>query len=234
MSETQVYVSQDTLLEGDEFALVNLKGTKRGELVIMDFFTEQAIEENAYQVRAGTKSTAITGDVAITDPASEMCADATTGVTIIPVEAWISLNNEGGDAVEVAIKSVGSVSSAGTSFTPLNLCIGGKGAMFTARTKTAGGCTVTAEAATTTRQHYHVTKEYAKDSAAEWQGGNICNPHPRGGDLGMRLNPIVWSPAILPVLKGSACVYIQIASASTGPGYFAHLDVIELPTDCVA
>ena len=90
-------------------------------------------EGRVYQVRAGTLTTPIVGDVLITDSAAEMCADAVAGTTIIPVAMNISVRLGTGIAHEYAAKSVATVSSAGTAFVPLNLKVGGSAATSTAR-----------------------------------------------------------------------------------------------------
>ena len=212
-NQLQVYVNQDSPRAEAESNWADLKGTKRGEVCVVDFLTEMVLEGRGYQVRAGTKSTAITGDVAITDTAAEQCVDAASGMTFMPFETMISVNNQGGDGFECAGKSVGAVSTAGTLFTPLPLYSGGTASRCTSRNKTAGGCTVTAELATTTRQHFHYSEEFVGDNANEEQ-----------------VVGILWTPRIIPVCQGAACFYVQIASASTGPGYFVHTNWIEMPT----
>ncbi len=232
---TEVYVAQDILQAGGELDVVNLKGTKRGELCIMDFWTEMAIDGHAYQIRAGTISAAIGADAtAITDAAAEIAVTArNSAMTFLPAEAWITLATEATDSVEVAIKSIGTAHTAGTgAFVPLNLLVGGVPSQLYADAKTTGGVVVGAELATDTRQHFHVTKEYAKDSALEWQGKNMMRPW-YGGDLGHRVNPIIWRPVVPPVLKGTACCYIQVAGA-TACTYFGHMDWVELPTAMVS
>jgi len=235
---TEVYVSQDTLLTGDEMGEVQMKGTKRGELVVIDFLTEMALEQNAFQVRMGTVTTAITGDEVVTDQAAECAISAQTGTTFIPVLGWITLNNEGGDANEICFKSVGTshTIASGTVFTPLPLYSGGRPAVTKADVQSAGGVTVAAEAATTTRQHFHMCQEFVKDSGAEWRSKNLTSRMPlKGGNKGwVRTNPVIWAPNCPPVLVGTACLYMQCASASTAAGYFAHIDYIELPTTSVS
>ena len=232
---TQVFVAQDTPQVADELGEAYLKGTKRGELCVMDFFIEQVIEENAFQVRAGTVTTAITGDVAITDQAAEMAIAATLGTTMLPVEVWISIDvDPATDPLEIGIKSVAGTYTlaSGVVVVPLNLCLGGKAAATPCEAQTGGGVTVPAETATTTRQHLHFSKEFAKDSGTEWAGKNTNKPSLQG-DLGRRNNPMIWTPTLVPVLKGAACFYIQVAGGAA-PNYFAHIDYIELPTTSVS
>ena len=235
MSEVQVLVNQDVPRSVDEGVWTGLKGTKRGEICIIDFYTQMVIEENAYQIRAGTVTTAITGDEAITDTKAEMAVAALAKTTIMPCEVWITLNNMGGDSVEQAAKSVGaSTMTGGTAFEPLNLFIGGKAPITKGMVGTAGGVVVAAEVDTTTRQHFHATQEFANDSGAErTQTSHYHYPTSKTSGTGVNCNPLIWHPAILPILAGAACFYVQIASATTAPGYFAHIDYIELPTTSV-
>jgi len=209
----QVTVGQDSPQAYAEGNFQPLKGTKRGEVCVVDFLTECVLEGRGFQVRAGTKSTAITGDIVLTDTASEMCVEAESGVTFLPLEVDIGLNNLAGDGLEMGGKSVGTLSSAGTLFTPLPLYSGGTVSLCRARTKTAGGVTVAAEATTTTCQHFVYVEEFVGDTANEQVH---CG--------------VLWIPRLVPVLNGTSCFYVQIASATAGPGYFAHINYVEMPT----
>ena len=219
MAEDQVRVNQDSPRAAGEGQWIDAKGTKRGELCVIDFLTEMALEGRAYQVRAGTVTTAITADVALTDTDAEMCADAGDGVTIMPVEAMISIDTHVNDEIEIAGKSVATASTVGTAFKPLPLLIGGPAARATARVDGAGVTQVTAELTTTTVRHFNTVAEFSPTD---------------GGDPHMAINPTLWQPRVPPVLNGIRCFYIQIGSKSTGCTYFAHFDFIELLTVNVA
>ena len=95
--------------------------TTMGHLVVVNFYQAMILDGRGYQVRAGTVTTPATGDVAITDTDAEMCADAASGTTIMPMYAQITLDAQGGDAFESAGKSVTVVSNAGAAFVPLPL-----------------------------------------------------------------------------------------------------------------
>ena len=205
-SEILVKVNQDSPRAESEGVHAYLKGTKRGEACVVDFYTEMALEGRAFQVRAGTVTTHLTGDVEITDTKAEMCADAADGTTIMPVYFNIHVEALGGTLPIIACKSVGVVSSAGTAFVPLPLLMGGTASAATARVAAAGGCTVTAELATTTRRHFSIT----------------CAT--------VDIPPVIWEPRVPPILKGAACFYVQVGATTTGPNYFASFDFIELPT----
>lgn len=189
-----------------------------GDLVIMDWMTHAIMMGLGYQVRAGTITTPLVGDVVITDTAAEMCVDALSGYSIIPMYANISIRLGTGTLHEYAIKSVGSVSSAGTAFVPLplrtkNPITGGTAtaAVTTARVQAAGAVTVTAELATTTVRHW-----------------SFANPVAAGA--GHEPVEHVWQPLHPPFLDGATCLYVQIAATGTGPSYYANLDYIEAPT----
>lgn len=184
-----------------------------GALVVMNFVQKAILDGKAYQVRAGTVTTPLTGDgTALTDAAAEMCADAATGLTILPYYAALSIDVWTADNSEGAIKSVGAVSSAGTAFVPLPLKQGGAAASSTARVAGTGGVTVTAELATTTRRYLHWTAE---------EGGTPAT------DVSLHTNPIIWDAAMrAPRLDGPACFYLQESLAT----YFANFEYIELAT----
>ena len=192
-----------------------------GVQVMMDFYTYMALAGASFQVRAGTITTPLVGDVVLTDTAAEYCADAPAGMTLIPVYNNISLRLNVALANEFAIKSVAAVSTVGTAFVPLPLKTVGPQlaatpsvASCTARVTAAGGVTVTAEAVTTTRRHWSYSQPTGNTTA--------------GTNLGI-YNGIVpdWAPRMPPVLAGPACCYVKIAAAATGPSYYANMDWIE-------
>jgi len=190
----------------------DIKLNRRAEVCICDWYTQMALEGRAFQVKAGTVTAPLVGQVVITDTAAEMCADASTGTTLIPVYAHIAVNLGTGTLHEYAAKSVGAKSTAGTAFVPLPLYIGGPASVCAARVAaTAGSVTVTAELATTTRCHWHVANPLAVAA------GHGFTSH-------------MWQPRTPPPLVGPACFYIQVSATTTGPSYFASFDYIELPT----
>ncbi|TFG79876.1 MAG: hypothetical protein E4H19_16015, partial [Chromatiales bacterium] len=159
--------------------------TTMGEQVVVDFFTAAMLDGRGYQVRAGTITAPLTGDIVITDTAAEMAVDAASGTTIIPVQAvahFESLN--GGTLPEIAIKSVATASSAGTAFVPLKMKTDGSASVSTARVQAAGSVTVTAELATTTLRHY---------------SGLVATVGTGGA-------PFLWEPKGAPVLVGAQCL----------------------------
>lgn len=180
--------------------------TTLGDQVVTDFIQAQILDGRGYQVRAGTITTPLTGDVAITDTAAEMCADAASGTTLIPFYMEVDIEALGGTLPQVAAKSVATVSSAGTAFVPLALKTDASAAVTTARVQAAGAVTVTAELATTTLQHYLRTMTVAGDVQARWE------------------------PLRAPVLVGAQCFYVQVGSVTTGSTYFGHFNYIEAPT----
>ena len=198
------------------FGNASLAGS--GQLVIMDWMTHALMMGMGYQVRAGTITTPLVGDVAITDTAAELCVDALSGYTIIPMTMNVSIRLGTGTLHEYAVKSVDVVSSAGTAFVPLplrtkNPTTGGTAtaAVTTARVQAAGAVTVTAELATTTRRHWSWANPVAVGA-----GNDDSIP--------------AWEPLRPPFLDGAVCLYAQIAATTTGPSYYANLDYLEAPT----
>lgn len=212
MADTRIYVAQDVLPAVGETAWTEWRGSKRGEAYITDFYLRHVLEQRAYQVRAGTITAPLTGDILITDAAAEMSADVASGTTIIPVylNAHVESLN-GGTLHEIAAKSVATVSSVGAAFTPLPMYSGGPASVATARVAAAGGVTVTAELATTTLRHFSNLVAVAGDvilANHEWR--------------------------MPPVLNGPRSFYVQVAGTTAGPLYFAHFDFIEMPTIAVS
>lgn len=213
MSDQRVYVAHDTLEAGAEGTYMAAKGNKLGFEILMDFYTQMAIEGRVYQVRAGTKSDPAVGDIVITNTTADMCVDAPLGTTIMPVYFNISYNLAAASLFETAGKSVATASTVGAAFVPLNLKSDGPAATSTARVAETGsaavGVTVTTETAATTLRHFSTSQPVA---------------------AGAYTTTYDWEPTAPPVLIGVRCFYIQVAAAATGPSYFAHFDYIELPT----
>ncbi len=213
MADLRGYVQQDSLGAGGENTWVAAKASKLGFQITMDFYTQMAMEGRVYQVRAGTISVPAVGDADITDTAAEMCADAVSGTTLIPVYCNVSYNLAAATLFEMAGKSVATVSTVGAAFVPLNLKSDGAAAASTARVAQTGsaavGVTVTAETAATTLRHFSMSQPIA---------------------AGAYTTTYDWEPKAPPVLPGPRCFYVQIAADTTGPSYFAHFDYIELPT----
>ena len=207
-------VQQNSLSAFGESTLSPGIASRLGLEVVLDFYTWAALMGRAYQVRAGTITTPLVGDVVVTDTAAEMCADAATGTPIIPVNLNIGLRLLTGTLHEYAAKSVATVSSAGTAFVPLPLRSNGAAAVATARVQAAGAVTVTAELATTTLRHWNFSNPAAGATGALPTAGY----------------DLQWNPRMPPVLVGPRCFYVQIAATGTGPSYYANFDFLEFET----
>ncbi len=212
MSDQRILVAQDSLAAAGENTWTPQKGNKMGFPILMDFYTQMALEGRVFNITAGTISVPLVGDALIIDGAAEMAVNAVSGTTIIPVFTNVSINLGTGTLHEYAGKSVATVSSGGTAFVPLNLLSGGVAAVSTAAVGAAGGVSVTAELATTTLRHWSWSQPIA---------------------LGAYMSTYDWSPRCPPVLVGPRCYYVQIA-ASAGPSYFASIDYIELLSTSVS
>ncbi len=189
-----------------------------GAQVVMDFYLKAALDGRAFQVRAGTITTPLVGDVVITDTAAEFCVDPAAGLTIMPVQQFVSVRLGTGTLHEYAVKSVAAASSAGAAFVPLLLKPTGAASACTARVAAAGGVTVTAELATTTRRHW------SWSNPAAFSTGALPSDYHHE-----------WVPKMPPILSSTAgtaqCLYTQIAATGTGPSYYANLDWIEFATN---
>lgn len=185
-----------------------------GALVVIDFYAKAVLDGYGFQVRAGTITTPLVGDVDLTDAAAEWAVDVATGGTLIPIQYDLSIRLGTGTLHEYAIKSVATASTAGTVFVPLPLWSAGPAAaLTTARVSAAGGVTVTAELATTTLRHWSHSNPLAIVTA----GGGTQDSHK-------------WQPLRPPRLVGVRSLYGQIAAATTGPSYYCSLDYLDIPT----
>ncbi len=210
------YVNQKSPRAESEGVWAGLKANKRGEACVIDFFTEMALEGRAFQVRAGTITTPLTGDVLITDTKAEMASDIILGVTFIPVFLNIAIRLGTGTLHEYAAKSVAAaVTTPGTAFVALPLYTGGVASLCSASTGAAGGVVVAAEVVTTTRRHWSYSNPVAVAAGHSW------TTH-------------VWEPRVPPVLAGVASFYVQVAATTTGPDHYSSYDYIELPTISVS
>ena len=208
MSTLIGYVQQNSPRAISEGLEAMPKINRRGELCVIDFYTQMVQEGRAYQLRLGTITTPVTGDVLITDANAEAVIDAGAGLIIIPVEAQVDIEALGGTLPQVCVKAVGTVSTAGAAFVPLPLFLDDNNpkaaSRSTARVAAAGGCTVTAEAATTTQQLYARTLATAA------------------------LEEAIWRPTMPPFVGNDGCVYLQVGSVTTGSTYFAHMNWLEM------
>lgn len=184
-----------------------------GMQVIMDFYTWAVVSGAGYNVRHGTITTPEVGDVVITDAKAEMAVAAASGLTVLPIAANISFRLAAGTLFESAGKSVAaSTMTGGTAFVPLPLRTAGpdggtaSAALASAMVGSAGGVTVAAELATTTRRHFSWSQPIAAGAWDTWYD---------------------WRPTAPPVLAGPACFYLQIAGTGTGPSYYASFDFLE-------
>lgn len=181
-----------------------------GAQIVMDFYTKAMLAGCGMQVRAGTITTPLVGDVVLTDTAAEFCVDPGAGLVLLPVSQIISVRLATGTLHEYATKSVLTASTVGAAFVLLPLLIGGRASGSTGRVAAAGGVTVTAELATTTRRHWSWS-----NPAAGFTGALPGDQHQE------------WTPRTPPPILVGTCLYTQIAATGTGPSYYANLDVLE-------
>jgi len=195
--------------------------TSMGELVAVDFITAALLDGRGYQVRVGTIATGIAAQDVIADATAEMCVDAATGYTTIPIRFGIGIRGIAtGTTLQVAVKGVGAVSTAGTDFVPLPLKQGGTAAPAASARAAAGAVTVAAELATTTRRLF------------EFESVNTQTPTSALGAV--ELVTLAASAADLRYIGvGPACVYVQVAATTAFNLYFATLDELLFPTALV-
>jgi len=207
----RLWVNQDTPRSASEGTWVGLKGTKRGEACVIDFFTEMMLEGRAFQIRAGSLTTPLVGDVVITTTAAEYALNAPQGVCALCCTLDISINLGTGTLHEYALKSLDGTAT-GTAFVPLNLMMDSDApaSRCTALVDGTGGTVVGTEAATTTRRHWS-----ASNPVAVGAGHSFTSYH--------------FEPRTPPAIANVAYFFVQIAATTTGPSYFSSMDYIELP-----
>lgn len=208
-AELQVLVNQDAPRAAGEGAYIAVKGTKRGEMCVLDFYAAMYLEQRAFSVRIGSVSAPVTSDTAITTLEADMCADVVAGLTLIPTFFNFAANVMTGTANEVGFKAVSSASTAGTVFVPVPLYVGGRAAVSTARAQATGNCTVADDAVTTTRE------------IAAWANGIAA---------GAYTTTFQYKPRLPHVVAGAGGVYVQVGATTTGCEYWAAFEYIELST----
>ena len=222
MSEEHTYGFYETALTAPgQASWQRSKQSIRGEQRVIDFLAEMLQEARGYQVRLGTVTTPVAMDSVLTDAAAELCYDAGTGLTIIPIKLGVTPREIATAlTVSVALKGVGTVSSAGTAFTPLPLLQGGATASGTARAANNGGVTVTAELPTTTVKIF------------EFESNFTQAPTTILGAMAL-LSVALANAQLQYVGKGPACIYLQLGSAVAFPLTHSFLNVLEIPTTSV-
>lgn len=200
---------------------VESKHSVRGEQRIIDFMSQMLQEGRCYQIRAGTIATGIAMENVMNDTVASMCYDAGSGLTIIPIQFGMAAREIATAlTVQVALKGVGAVSSAGTAFIPLPLLQGGSAASGSARVA-SDAVTVAAELATTTVRIFEYENVMTHTA--------LGNP-----TVGLQQLTVAASSSQLQYVgKGAACIYMQAAAATAFPLYFAHLNVMELLTTAI-
>ncbi len=209
MSNLRVYAKTQSAPRATDDSWVPLRSSRDGSPIAVPWLMALAIEGKTYQVRAGTITAPVTGDEGIVDTDAEMCVDAATNTTVIPLNVQVHIENVNGRTLlEMAAKSVGVVSTSGAAFIPLPLRTQGSAASSVARVDVTGVVQIPAETVLVTRVHY------ATLLAA------VGNFHMCDVEFD---NP--------PVLVGPACFYVQVGgTGGTGPLYFASFDFAELST----
>ena len=199
------------------------RATAQGEREMIDWITKRLLKGQGYQIRAGTVATGVAMDSVITDTDAEMCVDAPSGWTIVPVGFRISFDDIAtATTVKVAVKATGAASNAGSAQIPLPLLQGAAGGSATARVQETGAVQVVAETALNTVRLFEYANVNTETPASATAPAALAGP----------LATIAASAAELRYIgKGVACVYVQAAATTAFPLYFAALDFIQFDSD---
>lgn len=216
MANMRVWVNQDSIRAAAEDQWADLKGTKRGEACVIDWYTEMAMEGRVYCVRYGLQAAPITGCVPIATTEAETCIDPGAATICIPYDGVFSLDTAAGTLTDIRGVVVATASTSGAAYVPLNLYRGGVPCRSTARCETAGAVTVTAETEAASILCFSHTTPIAVAADAV---------PPLGYD---------WQPMAPPVLPSGYCFYVQIGGTGTAPTYHLRYSFIELPLASVS
>ena len=227
MSEHEYHEYGYYLSPGGVPSWVPARVTAQGERVMIDWLTQKLLKGEGYHIRAGTVATGVAMDSTVTDTDAEMCIDAASGLTIVPVQFNIAFDEIAtATTVRVAVKAVGTASNAGAVFTPIPLLQGGAGGSATARVEATGAVQVVGEVATqstpltATRRLWQYNAVYTETPATDT--GGYAGPL---ATLGAGMADLRY------IGKGVACVYVQAAATTAFPLYFASLDFVEFDSD---
>ncbi len=197
----------------------NVRLNKRGEVRIIDFITEQISEGRGFQIRAGTIATGISAQNVIADTSADLCYDAATGYTVIPIQFESAIRDVNTAlTLQIYLKGVGVVSTSGTAFVPLSLlgaASGGYSAANTARV-VADTVVVAAEAVTTT--------------VRIWGFEDGLTQTPATLFMGTQLAVMAAATQLQYQQKGPGTMYVQVASTTAQTLHFTRLNVIEMNT----
>ena len=211
MAQTQLVVNQDSPRAASEGSWVNAKGSKRGEVCVVYFYTAMALEGRAFQIRGGTIATGATADLGVVDQLAEMAVEAPGGLSAIPCYLNLSIPTAAGTVNEAFAKSrPWTVAITGTAQVPLPLRLNGVASRCSGYFAAEGGVDVGAnESLTLDRLHWSFSQPIAMGA---WDG------------------VYEWIPPCPSVVAGHSIFYVQIGATTTALLYFCHFDYIELPT----
>lgn len=207
----KLFVNQDSIRAASEEVDIYAKGTKRGELCVMDWYTEMALEGRVFQIRFGLQAAPKTGDQPIATTVAEAALDPSAGIVVIPFDLCVALETAGGTVTDIRAVVVATASSAGDAATPMNIYLGGPPCRSTARCDETGGVTVTAEAEGTSLLCYSQVTPIVV----------AANATPRLGGW--------WKPVAPPILGDGYCFYVQIGGTAASPTYHLTFNFVELP-----
>lgn len=204
------------------------RNTSIGERLMTDWLMYRLMKGQGYQVRAGTVATGVAMDSTVTDTDAELCVDAASGLTIIPIRLGMSFDDIAtATTVRVHLKAVGTASNAGTVFDPLPLLQGGAAGSASGRVDPTGVVQVVGEVATLSTP-LTATKRLFTYNNVHTETPTSALPGAAAGALAT----IAASAAELRYVgKGVSCIYLQAASTTAFPLYFAELDFIEFDSD---
>ena len=208
MVDQRVYAKQQSAQRVSDDTWTNLRGSRDGAPICMPWQVALAIEGKVYQVRLGTITAPLTGDIEITTVAAEAASEAAAGHTILPLAINVEVEALGCTLPQACVKAVNAlITTLGTAFVPLNLRIGGPAAAGRSAVAAAGGVAVASETQATTRVLASAHMSAIGDSQPQVINKQFKTPH---------------------VLVGPASMYLQVGTVMTGSDYFGFYNFAEL------
>ena len=119
-------VRQNTYESYPEGTERELRVNRRGELVVMDFWTQLALDGRLFHMQIGTEDAPVASTASIDDAMVWALVDGATGTTYIPCFVDVTLALPGntsatGDAMFEIDRAKARYTSGGTAFVPENL-----------------------------------------------------------------------------------------------------------------
>ena len=118
-------IRQDTYESNAEGTERPLRGNRRGELVVCDFWTQLMLDGRMFHMQIGTETTAVNSTGAVDDQTVWMLVDGLTGWTLLPALYEVSIDQLAAATTPEAYLEIDNskvrYNTGGTAYVPENL-----------------------------------------------------------------------------------------------------------------